>query len=417
LNTPAAVAVVFLLLGACVFTAWRTQRFAGRLDLRRLLAVALGLRLMVAVAGRYLVTLPETGRDARRFDELAWSLSREGLWETVAPLFKYDGPGEVFRRLGEGEFFPWCVSLLYTVLGHEPLVPLAIQTIFGAATVWATWAATRELWGERAAWMSGWLAALWPSLILFSAVLLREPEASLGIAVGAWLGVRWEREGRVADLAGAVAALTLASLFHKGAVAALTVLLFACVFRAARLIRGLGPRAVRRSLVCVVAAAATVAMVSDPLTLARYLQVDILNTLAERATYTAPYTPGESSYLIGLVPHSWWDVIWQAPVRMLYFLASPMPWDMHSLRHLPATIEGAVVLAIFAAELLLLRRVVSSRGAWLVAGMLIASVGVFSAGTFNAGTALRHRAKLLPLALMLLPGVMRAPAPRGDLAQ
>ena len=112
----------------------------------------------------------------------------------------------------------------------------------------------------------------------------------------------------------------------------------------------------------------------------------------------------ESNYLKGFSYTTINDVFLQSPLRMIYFLLSPMPWDWRGVSDLLAFgIDSSVqLLGIwFAFEKM---KYVANPYKKIIKVMLciyILLALVFGAGTFDAGTAMRHRAKFTSILLLI----------------
>lgn len=118
----------------------------------------------------------------------------------------------------------------------------------------------------------------------------------------------------------------------------------------------------------------------------------------------ANYRFGGSTYLTGQVVNNLGDLILYGPVRALYFLGSPMPWDIRNLSDLAAFgLDASFYLATFFSATFAYRRAGTNKSvlAFMLLTILL-TVLVFGAGVTNSGTALRHRYKLFSLFLVLM---------------
>ena len=110
----------------------------------------------------------------------------------------------------------------------------------------------------------------------------------------------------------------------------------------------------------------------------------------------------ESNYLSTLSYTSFNDIILQSPLRMIYFILSPMPWDWRGLSDLIAFGMDSSVHLFGIGIILNNMSQVSDQNKKLIKvifGMYILLALIFGAGTFDAGTAMRHRGKFTSLLL------------------
>jgi len=102
-----------------------------------------------------------------------------------------------------------------------------------------------------------------------------------------------------------------------------------------------------------------------------------------------------------LIPQGLWDMVWKVPVRVIYFFFSPLPWDISKYGHFVGFLDG-VLYFIFLRLLWKKRKfVLQNPSSKILLSMLVVYVLVFSLGTGNSGTAMRHRAKIFPIIIVL----------------
>ena len=95
------------------------------------------------------------------------------------------------------------------------------------------------------------------------------------------------------------------------------------------------------------------------------------------------------------------DIVLYSPLKIFYFLLSPVPWDWRGLQDVMAfALDSLIYLYLI---VLLIRRY-SNVHYPAKLGLVLAFLGcleIFAIGSQNAGTAIRHRCKLLPLLIVL----------------
>lgn len=127
---------------------------------------------------------------------------------------------------------------------------------------------------------------------------------------------------------------------------------------------------------------------------------------AQIAVWSAAVMGGAGSvYLQGFQYTSALDIVWQSPLRLVYFLFSPMPWDWRNLKDVFAFSFDAMV-QIVAIGYVLRNLSNLSGGAKMMTKivfiMYIFSALTFGAGTFDSGTAMRHRAKITSMIIICM---------------
>jgi len=152
---------------------------AGK-TLAYILAITFALRFLVGVS--LYVFLPIYGHedaddksgfvftDAHRRDDEAWELasSDRPILEAFSQKFAYDQYGGLLALS----------ALIYRYLSpdaHRPLMLMVLSVIVAALGIPFLWRAVNQVFGEKIAWASAWIFALYPESILLGAYPMREP--------------------------------------------------------------------------------------------------------------------------------------------------------------------------------------------------------------------------------------------------
>ena len=113
---------------------------------------------------------------------------------------------------------------------------------------------------------------------------------------------------------------------------------------------------------------------------------------------------GGSSYLKNFEISSFADFLIFAPLKLIYFIFSPMPYDVRGLGDLIAILIDSSIYYFLIFKIFKNRKIVSNNKFRAFPKVffilfLIVSLG-FSFGTETSGTAMRHRAKIFPALLV-----------------
>jgi len=336
-------------------------------------------------------------------------------WDRVAAIWARGGVAGTFQYLETGhELFIWLMSVLYALTDRSPLMIKGFNVCFGSLAI----VVVSRLAGyisddQRQARLVAWLIALVPSIVFFSAVLLREVAVSFPLSVSVLFLVRWYRERRSWQVVVALSALLVSMAFHSGGLA---VLLFGGLWMVGGWFRAIFTFKFkhfgRASLGMLAGVALAALVMSSGFGLSKFkgLESGNLNTLTERQDN---YAIGRAAYLGDLHAESSTDLVWQAPIRLTYFLFAPFPWMISTGSDLFGVLDSAL-FALLALRILLNRKsVFDNPRAAMVLGVFAAMALVFAIGVSNYGTALRHRNKMLPLliaAVMAVPSAKRVRA-------
>lgn len=402
-----AIGVVALL--AFSIALWAALRRRCPPAILRLIMLGLLLRASASLVQAFVVGLPESGVDALRFEAEGWLRFQGGLSSILQGIFQEHT--DIFGSL---------IGLAYWIVGaRSPLLIQAINVVLGTLVVANVFKISTILGGQRTATRATAIAAAFPTLVLYSALVLREAPVAFFVSYSALATVRWVVSGRLRHVLVAIGAAVCGALFHSGALALLPAILIVGLttrpgeLPALRGSRNPAPRALlSRVTVTVAVALAFTAVV------ALGIGTQKLQPANLDIAMSADYGGGGAQYLAGWSANSLLEMAGQMPVRLLYFVASPFPWQVRT----PGHFVGLADSLLYVGVLMLLAS--NSRLVWhdrrLRALVVLSAcmLTVFAAGTLNFGTALRHRAKVAPLLVPLVVAVLgsrnrgEAPTPR-----
>ena len=131
------------------------------------------------------------------------------------------------------------------------------------------------------------------------------------------------------------------------------------------------------------------------------------------AIWQASTARGRGAYLSGVAIETWFDLIWNIPLRVLFFLGSPFIWMVSQFRDVLGLLDALAFLYVaFRITRDIMKRRLLTNDVYLSVLLVVAGIVVlFALATSNYGTAFRHRAKIFPwlLLLYLYGGTMRFP--------
>lgn len=262
-------------------------------------------------------------------------------------------------------------------------------------------------------------AALLPNYLIISAILLRECLISMIVAISLYCFAQWWKKGNSIKLLFAFAISLSACYFHSGAVAVTVGYAVVVILTKTQQSGGrkfdISIKSVLFAVLFFFGFMFLFTRYSDSL-FKRFggMSVEVIDQYIEgHDFYGTRTTPGRNSkYYAGISGYTGLaGILINSPIRTIYFLWVPMPWDIRGLGDIIAFLGsslfygGTMFSAIFS---LVKRKNISRDKTLLFAIMSIALCGafVFAWGTESAGSALRHREKFY-FAYLLLYGVLK----------
>lgn len=354
----------------------------------------LGLSLFLRVAlvfwdlgFSHIFALPNSGADSEMFYALALEVAKDPA------LVFGDGRAGAFPKLF-GLLF-WFIGPL-RIFGQYTNALLGFSVVLLVAHILDHLSLSNE---QRFRVLA--VAALLPNSMVLAAIFLREAIVSFLIAASVYFFVRWFKGAIALNMALAVGAVLAASTFHAGVIAVgVGYLVVALTYS-----RTLGRFRIGVSSLAYLVFFAVIAyfiLAQHPdIFLGKFDTYETTDDILR----TANSRQGGSQYLPGLTVSSYIDLVRVGPLRALYFLASPMPWDFRGPMDLVTfAVDSIFYVGVPLLVLVRLRRLDSESRRLAVALLIVLFVStmVFGAGVSNAGTAARHRFKLISLELTLM---------------
>ena len=376
-----ALGLMSLLLAVVVVfaVAARNKVFAAPL------LAGLVTRASLAVVDALVFVLPGHS-DSLRFDFFAFYQARNG----VAGTFDHIATG--------ADLYTWLISFFYAVFDRSPLMMQGINVLFGTLIVLNVGRITAHLGGSpRLVRQAAWLAALFPSLNYFSAVLLREVAVAYPLSLAVLYLAYWYRERRWWQMLVAVLSLLVSMAFHSGSLAVLLAVGLWLMGSWLRSLFSQGFRNLGRNSVALVAGGAALAFVfASGFGMSKFksVQQGDVETLSQTQS---SFARGRTAYLEDLHPESPAEVVLQTPIRLTYFLFAPFPWMLSAGSDVLGVVDSVFFFFLFFRIWRQRSLVATRRESMLVLAVFGAMALTFAMGVSNYGTALRHRNKMLPL--------------------
>lgn len=235
------------------------------------------------------------------------------------------------------------------------------------------------------------VVAFMPVTVCLSGILLRESWIQFFLMFSVCCFIRWYLRGGVWNEVACMGATFAAMLMHAGCVGALAVYMFG--FLVCRTWKTDGVRTYVLT-VCVMVLFLLPMLVFPELLLAKFVNA------ADSGLDIVPVVAG-STYLLWMQKLGVGLRLLLSPVRMFYLLFSPLPFDWRGLSDVAVFCIDSLVYIVLV--VLMFRPPLLGGAAQLkrfLGYAVLVLTFVFALGTTNAGTAVRHRAKFLPVLVL-----------------
>ena len=128
-----------------------------------ILIAALIIRIIFIILGNYFITLPDSTGDAKVFERMAWQFAQQDIFSILSDV---RGP--------RPRFISWFIAIPYSLFGRSELMAQSISMFFGISSVYLGWITAEKIWNKKIANRVGWIITFFPSLVLYSVLVLRE---------------------------------------------------------------------------------------------------------------------------------------------------------------------------------------------------------------------------------------------------
>jgi 4-amino-4-deoxy-L-arabinose transferase-like glycosyltransferase len=361
---------------------------------KKLLSILLGsllIRVFLIFIHNYVFALPDSQFDAIVYEQLAWEWAKDGI---------------IFDDFTTGAFlFSWLNSLLYILFGRIPILIQLYNTFGALIIIYSVFHLSKKFWGRKNAYITSILLSLYPTFLLYSVLVMREIPVILFLVLSVSFFVKWYETNKSYNIIIAIFSAITSMIFHSGMIGMVLGLL-AIIY----LIIGYRIYVTEqyKLLITVIGVSLVIVLVgyyilTTGIGLEKFGGGEAQIGFNELAQWQQYASRSRGAYLQNIYMDNFTSFIFQMPVRLLFFLITPFIWMVSNFGDLVAFIDGSII-GIF---LFLIYRRFKRNGynsiqkylfIWILSGLM-----VFSIATSNYGTALRHRAKFVPLILLLAP--------------
>ena len=358
-----------------------------------ILLTALFVRIIFMLIGHSFISLPDSTADAVSFELQAWEWSKYGF---INHINNFTGPSP--------KFISWLVGVPYSLFGRSVLMAQSISLFFGIGSVILAWKLAYIIWGDRIANKVGWTTALFPSLVLYSVLVMREVYIVFFLLLALYGAVIYIKTLRISSFCLCITGFLCATFFHGAMlVGAIVFVFYVLVNNFKQIIFSLRTFKINKKILIVF----LISLIGVGLYLSNNIKVSYLGgfhqtiNIKKLLRRTQMSTRGTAAWPKWTIANQPSELIYKTPVRAVYFLFSPFPWDLKSTNHLIGMLDAFLYMYLF--YLILKNRKVIWKDPQLklILVLLLAYIIVYAIGVGNFGTSIRHRSKFIIMIILL----------------
>ena len=245
------------------------------------------------------------------------------------------------------------------------------------------------------------IAVLFPNSIIMSSIFLRESFPTFFIAISILCFVKWMNDYKQINFIGAIIFLLIASIFHSAVIGISMGYIFSYLLYDYKTNRFKFSIKTIFLFALVILVVFTLYFKFNDLIFSKFKGVEGIDDILEKASRPGQ---GGSGYLKEITLTNPIQIFIYGPIRSLYFIGSPVPFDWRGLSDVLTFITDSL-LYLGTIFLFIKNYRYIKRNKPLIISLFVMILGVtfiFGIGVGNAGTAMRHRQKLIVPFLSLL---------------
>ena len=302
------------------------------------------------------------------------------------------------------------LGILYWFIGDQRLFSQFINVILGMWSIFVFYKIL-DLFNINDSKKLFFLAlyGFYPQNIIFSSILLREALMQFFFIYSIFYFSKWLMTNKKINIFTTVLFVLLCSLFHSGMI--ISLLIYGYMFLFLDVTTYKFKYSFKRLTMFFLCCGLTFTIIANDSSILNekfsILQTDENNlSLIEKYQSKSGIEEGGSTYLRNYEINSAVDLITLVPLKFIYFVFSPMPYDIRGLGDLTAILIDSSFYYFIIFKIIRSRKLINNNFFRILPKIffilfLVVSLA-FALGTENSGTAMRHRAKIFPALIMVV---------------
>ena len=386
----------FSILLLIIITLYIASRWPA---VSKILLIALAVRLIFLFVNNHIFYLPDGNMDAKNFEQLAWVISQDNFYTN---LNNYGGPGAYF--------YSFMLSIPYSLFGRSILLVQSLSILFGLGSVFLGWLLAKKLWDNSTAIKVGWSIALFPSIISYSVLTMREVYISFFLLLGMYGIINSVRSNNYKSFFLIFIGFMGATFFHGASIIGLFIFIFITTLDSFK-------KAFKSLLILRINLKILITLIIFSSVLGLYFTNKI--SLPYLQTFSVSSSPsflkdtinlkvkGDAAFPEWTKIESNIELFYKIPIRSVYFLFSPFPWEVNKLTHLIGLLDSFLYMILVYLIFCNRKAIWKDPALRIILIILLTYIIVYGVGVGNFGSGIRHRSKfvieLILLAAPLIP--------------
>lgn len=304
------------------------------------------------------------------------------------------------------EFMSWIIAFVYLFTERSLLMAQSMSLFFSISSIFICWLVASKIWESKHAIKAGWISALFPTLILYSVQVMREPYVYFFLIVAIYGVVIWTKNRSLRGIIIAIFGFTIATAFHSAMIiggVAFIILVFiknTKIFFKNFMIGFTNIKNITSISLIVLSfgfyfinepTLPKLGKLNEFFDYDRYLKIVSSTNSGDLAAYGNIAQPEELS-----------EIFYKGPIRIIYFVFSPFPWQIKDFHQLIGLLDSLIFMILMFWAWRNKKIIWSDPTLKTITIILLSYIVVFGMAVGNFGTGIRHRSKLVLMILLLV---------------
>ena len=362
--------------------------------LKDFILVAFLLRTLCVLINEYeIIILPDSQDDARTFELIARKFSSNYGLTIVLDFFKNDS-------LLMSRF----ISIFYTIFGESKMMAQCISVIIGTLSVYMVYYLSNELWDHDSAKKAAWVTALFPNLVLYSSLTLRETYIVFFLLIGLIGILRFIQKNSFNSFLQSITSFYLLIFFHGPAAVGGFIFLFYLFFSLLKKqIKSLYNNKINlfSFFIFIISLIPLTLFLTNNLKIPYIGSIQTLFEIENSLNRINSFMLDTASYPSWLIINNGYELFTKTIFKICYFLFSPFIWDIKSSYHIIGLFDGTLYIILTMYVIKNRHSIWQNPVTRLFLLIFITYVIIYGLGVGNFGTGIRHRSKFVVILIIL----------------
>ena len=368
--------------------------FKKKSEVKFVLLVAFLLRAICVVFDQFdSISLPDGYADASKFDTAAREFSRNYGLSVVLDFFKADS--FLVSRI---------ISIFYTIFYESKMMAQSLSVAIGTASVYLVYQLSLILWDYRSAKKAAWVAAIFPSLILYSSLTLREVYIVFFLLIGLIGIAKFVRSNSFASFLQVVTSMFTLMFFHGPlAIGGFIFLIYLLINLVKKQLIKLNSLKINISafLLITLSFIPLILFFTNNFSFPYIGGIQTLFHLDEFIPKINSFMYGTSSYPSFLTINNNYELFTKTIIKIFYFLYSPFIWDIKTTYQIIGLFDGLLYIVLTIYVIKNWKAIWANPATRIFVLLLISYIIIYGISVGNFGSGIRHRSKFVVILIVL----------------